>query len=121
MPNKAAPLGPLDDEVEAEIRKCEDRINRLKALRTSDEAAYDEEVARLQMISLEKLIDTETTTAMAESILIELDEPNPISSSREHVEAVLLDDDDEEFLGDSQVFVPLEDAIRGKEIPRDKL
>jgi hypothetical protein len=121
MPTKAAPLGPLDSEVEAEIRKCEDRINQLKRLKISDEAAYDQEVEKLQMISLEKLLDTETTTAMAESILIELDEPNPISSSREHVEAVLQNDSDEEFLGDSDVFVPFEDAVRSKEIPRDKL
>lgn len=121
MAKQVAPIGPLDSEVESEIKKCEQNIERLRRLQRTNEGEYDEVIEKMQRIALEGRSDSDVTPAMAEAILLEFEEVNPISSSRKDLEALLAANAEEECLGNSEIFVPYEEAVQNGEIPRDKL
>ncbi|MBU1685387.1 hypothetical protein KJ662_03975 [Patescibacteria group bacterium] len=87
-------------------------VRELQALRKNDPQAYEDEVQKLQLLTLSSGDDLTSPVSphMAELVLLELDELNPVSSSRKDVEAALTDYVEDEYMGNSDMFVPYSEA-----------
>jgi hypothetical protein len=107
MTNKVA---LSDDVVQANIDTCIEHVKKIRALKETNPKRYKKVVAYLQEIAegkrtqgIHQLISPE----MADSVLDELDEENTISRTRQQLE--------EAFMGNDEMYVPLEDALKNKE------
>lgn len=109
-------IGPSDQDVEHQIRECMQRIEEMKMLQKVDSQAFDDAIDELQEISIGNKQDPTLSQGMAESILLEFDRTNPISSSRADVVMALTGGADDEFMGGSDMFTSITEAKAKGEI-----
>jgi len=115
---------PSDAEIMADIESCSEDATELVQLQADDNKAYQKAVLELRSVAHGKKVVgkyANMTVEHADAILMELSEPNAPLSRDEEIDAIKSDDEEPDFMGDSSVFIQIEEAVRTRELVEDSL
>lgn len=105
------------DPFEIAMRATQQNVDELTALKGKDAAAYRKAVADLQLAAQGKEVKgryADFSMDLADAVLMELGEEQ-VETSRDEIEEILARDIDQ-FMGDPEHFMTIEDALENGEL-----